>query len=74
MLSLSCNYKVVIESDKVVYYNFFGFKKTIFYDSIIAKESYYTFKRPKIVLVTNEKKIYNKMVLHFRDGRIVLFT
>lgn len=56
LLSLSCNYKVIIESDKVVYYNFFVFKKTIFYDSIIAKESYYTFKRPKIVLITNEKK------------------
>lgn len=25
LLSLSCNYKVIIESDKVVYYNFFWF-------------------------------------------------
>ena len=57
LLAISCNYRMVINSDYYEIYNVFGVKKKIYFDSIIVKESYYKLgDKARIVLVTRNKK------------------
>lgn len=66
-LMFSSNYRLVIEEDKYIFYNIFGIKKSIFFDSIIVKDSFYKLgSKPKLVLSTKEKKFI--IPLHFDYG------